>query len=102
MEVVISDLPASKQRLHRSRYLEITCLTSTTSRGIILALKKVFACHGIPERVRSNNGPQYSSMEFVEFAKLYGFDHITNSPIFPQSNGQKNSPDIIDVWIKSC
>ena len=27
-------------------------------------------------------------MEFAEFAKLYGFDHITSSPIFSQSNGQ--------------
>ena len=71
-----------------SRYPEIARLTSTTSQGIIMALKKVFARHGIPERVRSDNGPQYSSLEFAEFAKLYGFDHITSSPIFSQSNGQ--------------
>ena len=70
-----------------SRYPEIARLTSTTSHGIILALKKVFACHGILERVRSEIGPQYSSVEFAKFANLYGFDHITSSPIFPQSNG---------------
>ena len=39
-------------------------------------------------RVRSDNRPQYSPMEFAEFTKLYGFDHITSSPIFSQSNGQ--------------
>ena len=71
-----------------SRYPEIARLTSTTSQGIILALKKIFSRHGIPERVRSDNGPQYSSLEFAEFAKSYGFHHITSSPRFPQSNGQ--------------
>ncbi len=44
--------------------------------------------HGIPETVRSDNGPQYSSVEFVRFASRYGFQHTTSSPHFPQSNGQ--------------
>ena len=47
-----------------------------------------FSRHGIPEIVFSNNGPQYSSCEFAEFASLYNFQHVTLSPVFPQSNGQ--------------
>ena len=27
-------------------------------------------------------------LEFAEFAKEYGFNHVTSSPYFPQSNGQ--------------
>ena len=42
----------------------------------------------IPERVISDNGPQYTSKAFEQFAKSYGFDHITSSPYFPQSNGE--------------
>ncbi|UYV78935.1 hypothetical protein LAZ67_17000317, partial [Cordylochernes scorpioides] len=42
--------------------------------------------HGIPEEVRSDNGPQFG-LEFKRFAKEYGFHHITSSPRFPQSNG---------------
>ena len=36
----------------------------------------------------SDNGPQYSSHEFAEFALSYNFQHVTSSPLFPQSNGQ--------------
>ena len=63
-------------------------LTSTTSAAVIKALKSVFSRHGIPETVRSDNGPQYSSQEFARFASSYEFNHVTSSPRFPQSNGQ--------------
>ena len=71
-----------------SRYPEIVKLTSTTSPCIIAALKGIFARHGIPETVVSDNGPQYSSWEFTEFAGAYLFHHVTSSPHYPQSNGQ--------------
>ena len=48
----------------------------------------MFLCFGIPETVVSNNGPQYKSAEFVQFAKAYDFNHTTSSPLFAQSNGQ--------------
>ena len=38
--------------------------------------------------VMSDNGPQYSSIEFSKFAKAYQFVHSTSSPKFPQSNGE--------------
>ena len=69
-------------------YPEVVKLISTTSASIISVLKNIFARHGIPEIVRSDNGPQYASAEFMTFASSYGFQHITSSPKFPQSNGQ--------------
>ena len=71
-----------------SRYPEILKLTCTTSQSIISALKGLFARHGIPETIVSDNGPQFSSQEFAEFAQTYSFHHITSSPHYPQSNGQ--------------
>lgn len=68
-----------------SRYPEVTQLTS---QAIIKALKEIFSRHGIPEVVRSDNGPQYISDLFREFAKVYQVQHITSSPHYPQSNGQ--------------
>jgi hypothetical protein len=50
-----------------SRYPEVVKLNSTTSSSIISALKSIFSQHGIPETVISDNGPQYSSLEFAEF-----------------------------------
>lgn len=70
-----------------SRYPEVAKLPSTTSTAVISAIKSIFSRHGIPEVVRSDNGPQYSSREFDEFAESYGFVHNTSSPHFPQSNG---------------
>ena len=71
-----------------SRYPEVIKMKTTTSSSIIEALKAVFSRHGIPEKLVSDNGPQYSSQEFVSFAKQYDFCHLTSSPHFPQSNGQ--------------
>ena len=71
-----------------SRYPEITKLVSTTSSAVIAVLKAAFSRHGIPEVVRSDNGPQYSSQEFARFADSYTFKHVTSSPLFPQSNGE--------------
>jgi len=54
-----------------SRYLEIQKLSTTTSHAIIEALKTIFSRFGIPETVISDNGPQYSSTEFADFAEAY-------------------------------
>ena len=70
-----------------SRYPEVTKLTTTTSATVISHLKNMFSHHGIPEVVCSDNGPQFSDLEFTQFAKEYGFCHITSSPKYPQSNG---------------
>ena len=70
-----------------SQYLEILRLQSTTSQAVVKALKATFSRHGIPEIIISDNGPQYSSEGFSEFAKQYQFTHITSSPYYPASNG---------------
>ena len=48
-----------------SRFPEVIKLKLTTSCSIIDALKTLFTHYGIPEVVRSDNGPQYSSAEFA-------------------------------------
>lgn len=70
-----------------SRYPEVVKLSSTSSKAVIQHLKTIFARHGIPEIVMSDNGPQYSSEDFKVFARDYDFVHQTSSPHFPQSNG---------------
>ena len=67
------------------RYFETIKLKSITSGSIIEELKINFFQI---ETVISDNGQQYSSCEFAEFALSYQFQHITSSPLFPQSNGQ--------------
>ena len=58
-----------------------------TSSAVVAAMKQVFSEQGIPEKVISDNGPQYDSAHFKTFACDWGFEHVTSSPHFPQSNG---------------
>ena len=71
-----------------SRYVEIAKLNGESSTIVIKHLKSIFARHGIPQEMITDNGPQYSSREFGKFAENYGFKHTTSSPRFPQSNGE--------------
>ena len=50
--------------------------------------KSIFAQRGIPEVLISDNGPQYSSHEYADFARSYQFKHVTSSPYYAQSNGE--------------
>ena len=72
---------------HYSRFPEVHKLASLQCQSTIKALKQMFACHGIPNRLHSDNGPQFASREFRQFAHKYGFQHTTSSPLHPQGNG---------------
>ena len=71
-----------------SRWVEFRKLTSLTSEHTIEVMKEVFATHGIPDVIMSDNGPQFSAEAFAQFAKSYGFMHTTSSPRYPQANGE--------------
>ena len=71
-----------------SIYPEVHKLMSTTSTNIIDSMKETLSRFGITEIVRSDDGPQFTLEQFSHFAQTYGFEQITSSPLFPQSNGQ--------------
>ena len=57
-----------------------------TPTAIISKMKEIFAEHGVPDILRSDNGPQYSSTAFTEFGEELEFHHTTSSPHYPASN----------------
>ena len=84
-----------------SKFIEFSRLSDTLSKTIITHTKSIFARHGIPQKVRTDNGPQFSSREYKLFAEQWGFDHITTSPLHPQSNGlAERSVQIIKRMLK--
>jgi len=55
---------------------------------VVAHTSSIFARHGIPEVVVSDNGPQFASESYNKFAEEYGFQHITSSPYHPEGNGE--------------
>ena len=71
-----------------SRFIEVANLKSTSAENVISHCKSIFSRHGIPEIVISDNGPQFTSKQFEDFARKYEFSHVTSSPYYPKSNGE--------------
>ena len=69
-----------------SKFIETALLPNKTAGTVITHLKSIFARHGIPEELVSDNMP-FNSKEFDEFAKEWGFKQTTSSPTYAQSNG---------------
>ena len=73
---------------HRSKFPEVTKMESLRSSVVAEEPTRQFGAHGIPAEVVSDNGPHFSSSEFQEFAKEYGFKHVTSSPHNPKANSE--------------
>lgn len=86
-----------------SGLLNISKLKETTSKEIINFLRSIFAMHGIPRIVESDNGPQLVSSEFKKFAKEWKFNHKTSSPYHPSGNGlAERGVQIAKNILKKC
>ncbi|XP_063585781.1 uncharacterized protein K02A2.6-like [Penaeus indicus] len=52
---------------------------------------RMFCCYfrdvGVPLRLRTDGGPQFTRYEFQEFMKRWGIHHLVSSLHYPQSNG---------------
>ena len=57
-----------------SKWAEVIEMPQTTTAMTIKALRHLFATHGLPEQIVSDNGPQFSSADFAEFAQAKKID----------------------------
>ena len=71
-----------------SDYFEIDRLYCTTTSAIVKILKNHFARHGIPDKVMTDNGPNFVSDKFVKFADSWNFLHTSSSSYYSRSNGK--------------
>jgi len=74
-----------------SGFFEIDRLYDLKVSTVIRKLKTHMARYGIPDEVVSGSGSQYTSREFKNSAKEYGFNHVTTSVDHHQSNGKAES-----------
>lgn len=63
-----------------SRYIEVAHLHVASAETFISALKNIYSRHGVPMVLMPDNGPQFASSLFKDFASEYGFTDMTSSP----------------------
>ena len=74
---------------HHGKWLSVMPLSSKTSASVALAfetgvLPKMLRC---PEKVLSDNGPEFVGSPFNDLLSSYGITHIYTTPNHPPSNG---------------
>ena len=71
-----------------SRYPVVEIVKSTSAATVIPKLDKVFSEFGVPDVVKSDNGPPFNSKDFASFADDLGFKHRKVTPKWPRANGE--------------
>ena len=87
-----------------SRDIEVYKVSNTVNTTeTITKMKAAFSRHGIPDILVSDNGPQFASVEFNRFATSWGFQHVTSSPLYPQSNGEaERAVETMKSMLRKC
>jgi len=62
--------------------------SSSGSKGLCEALRRIFLSFGVPEEISSDGGPEFVSAEAEDFYQRWGVSHRLSSAYFPQSNGR--------------
>ncbi|UYV65549.1 K02A2.6-like, partial [Cordylochernes scorpioides] len=71
-----------------SKWIEAKIVSTTSTETTINCLKEIFATHGLPDVIVSDNGTSFTSELFRTFLKRNGVRHILCAPYLAASNGQ--------------
>ena len=72
---------------HNREALNIEIDTSLPTRRVIRSLRQVIEERGKPDRIRVDNGPEYTSKELVEWCSKMGIELLFIQPGRPMQNG---------------
>ena len=67
-----------------SNFFEVNRLYSKSSSEVITKIKAHIARYGIPNKLISDTGPNFSRREFKLFTDSYNIEHITSPPTYAQ------------------
>ncbi|XP_057310313.1 uncharacterized protein K02A2.6-like [Hydractinia symbiolongicarpus] len=70
----------------RTRFPEVEIVGSTAALPTLGALGKIFATHGLPHKIISDNGSPFHSNEFKRYMHAKGIDHHRITPLHPKAN----------------
>ena len=71
-----------------SRFFEVAVTRSVTAGKMISCLEGMFATHGLPLSIKTDNGRQFVSEEFEVYLKDNNIEHRTSTLLWPQANGE--------------
>ncbi len=74
-----------------SKFPEVEIVKSTSVKACIPKLDRIFATHGIPRKIRTDNGPPFNGDEFKRYMEVLGIEWKTSTPLWPQANGNAES-----------
>ena len=67
-----------------SRFPEVEIVHSTAGKGTIQKHNRIFATHGVPKVLKSDNGPPFFGEEFKAFVQENGITHQKITPLWPK------------------
>ena len=70
-----------------SKWIEAIPLRQATTAITIQALQTFFANFRLPEEIVSDNGSQFTALDFAEYCRNKGIKHSQTPPYHPASNG---------------
>jgi len=71
-----------------SRFPEVEVVHSTAASGVIPKLDRIFATHGLPRIIRSDNGPPFNSEDIRKYMAENGINLSRITPLWPQANSE--------------
>ena len=78
-----------------SRFPEVEIVHLTSAKAVRPKLHCVFAAYGVPQVVKSDNGPPFNGHEFAQFTDYLGFKHRRVTPLWPEASGE------VELFIKT-
>ncbi|GFN79604.1 Pol polyprotein, partial [Plakobranchus ocellatus] len=71
-----------------SRYVVVDTIKSTSARAVIPRFDKIFAEFGIPDELKTDNGPPFNGIDFKTYLEHMGIKHRKITPRWPQANAE--------------
>ena len=72
----------------KSKWLEVLHMSSSTAEATINAWHTVFATHGLPGKLVTDNGAQFIAQEYKDFLRSNKIKHILSALYHPASKGE--------------
>lgn len=72
----------------RTRFPEVEVVRSTNAKSTIQCFERVFATHGLPKVIVSDNGSPFQSHDIREYMLMNNITHRKITPLWPQANAE--------------